>query len=160
MAAIDCVIVCTSVHHGNTRKIAEAMASILGGRVLEPGDEAHEAICNADVAGFGSGIFFGSHHRQLLEFARSLSPGQGGATFVFSTSGTGYRTPRLIGLDYHRELRRILQRKDYTIVGEFDCKGFDTFGPWGKLGGIAKGHPDETDLDNARAFARALIRAA
>jgi len=45
-------------------------------------------------------------------------------------------------------------------VGEFDCKGFDTFGPWGKLGGIAKGHPDETDLDNARAFARALIRAA
>ncbi len=157
MAPVNSVIVCTSVHHGNTHVVAEAMASATGGWVLRPGDEAHEAIHNADVAGFGSGIFFGSHHRDLLQFAGSLNPVQGCGAFLFSTSGTGHRIPRLIGVDYHRKLRRILQRKGYTIVGEFDCRGFDTYGPWGRLGGIAKGHPNNTDLKRAFRFAHDLI---
>ena len=42
------------------------------------------------------------------------------------------------------------------MLGAFSCKGYDTFGPFKLVGGIAKGHPDERDLENARAFYRQL----
>ena len=42
------------------------------------------------------------------------------------------------------------------MLGTFGCKGYDTFGPFRLVGGIAKGHPDEQDLNNARAFYREM----
>ena len=44
------------------------------------------------------------------------------------------------------------------MLGEFGCKGYDTFGPFKLVGGIAKGHPDQKDLAAARAFYRRLRR--
>ena len=152
-----CVIVCTSVHHGNTRKVADAFASVAQAVVLEPGPEAYDAVRSSVLLGFGSGIFFGSHHKNLVRFVESLPALQAGAVFLFSTSGTGYRVPRAFGLDYHRRLRRALLRKGCSVIGEFACKGFDTYGPWGRLGGVARGHPDDDDLANARAFATGLV---
>ena len=35
-------------------------------------------------------------------------------------------------------------------------RGYDTFGPWKLVGGIAKGHPNARDLDKARAFYREI----
>jgi len=32
------LIVCLSVHHGNTKKIADAMAAVLDAEVIGPGD--------------------------------------------------------------------------------------------------------------------------
>lgn len=157
MVSAHHTIVYTSIHHGNTRKVAEAMASELDARIVEPGEEARDAVRASALAGFGSGIFFGSHHRSLLDFAESLQQARGTPAFIFSTSGTGYRIPRLVGIDYHRTLRRILRRKGYTIAGEFHCKGFDIYGPWGRLGGISKGRPNQADLNEAREFARILL---
>ena len=151
-------IVCTSVHHGNSRKVADAIASATSGIVLEPGATAQETVQDGALLGFGSGIFFGSHHDSLLSFARSLPEKVSAAAFLFSTSGTGYELPRRLGRDYHRKLRAILEGKGYEMVGEFACKGFDTYGPWGRLGGIARGHPDSADLERARLFAAGLMQ--
>ena len=60
----DIVFVCESLHHGNTRRMAEAMASAIAGRVLPPGDEAQEATRDGALLGFGSGIYFGSHQQE------------------------------------------------------------------------------------------------
>jgi flavodoxin len=154
----DCLIVCTSVHHGNTRKIAGVMAAAVGGSLFVPGDEARVAAQEGAMLGLGSGIYFGAHHRSLLAFAESLQPMGAGTVFLFSTSGTGDWLPRAIGVDYHRKLRCIMQRKGFTVVGEFTCRGLDTFGLWGMWGGIARGHPNDADVERARAFAAALIR--
>lgn len=148
------IIVCTSVHHHNTRRVAEAMASVIGGRVLDPGEEALVAARDGALLGLGSGIFFGSHHTQLVTFARSLPQTPDAAVFLFSTSGTGYRLPRIVGRDYHRTLRQVLLDKGYAIAGEFSCKGYDTYGVFGKLGGVARGRPNAADLADAGAFAR------
>lgn len=43
-------------------------------------------------------------------------------------------------------------------MGEFSCKGYDTFGPFKLIGGISKGHPDKNDLDNAKAFFKGLCK--
>ena len=38
------------------------------------------------------------------------------------------------------------------------CKGYDTFGPFKLVGGIAKGHPDHKDLADAVTFYKGIIR--
>ena len=42
------------------------------------------------------------------------------------------------------------------LLGAFQCLGWDTFGPFKLVGGIAKGHPDEADIDAAVRFYREL----
>ena len=42
------------------------------------------------------------------------------------------------------------------VLGEFGCRGYDTFGPFKLVGGIAKGRPDGRDLEHARSFYRDL----
>ena len=44
----------------------------------------------------------------------------------------------------------------WPILGKFGCKGFDTFGPFKLVGGIAKGHPNTQDLERARSFYREI----
>ena len=55
-----------------------------------------------------------------------------------------------------RTLRRIAAEKGCPVLGEFGCKGYDTFGPFRLVGGLAKGRPNERDLEKARAFYRGI----
>lgn len=50
----------------------------------------------------------------------------------------------------------VAKEKGCPVLGEFSCKGYDTFGPFKLVGGIAKGHPNATDLENARSFFRRI----
>ena len=61
------LIVCVSQHHGNTKKIADAMAAVLDAEVRRPDDVNVEALAEYDLIGFGSGIAFGKHYQPLLE---------------------------------------------------------------------------------------------
>ncbi len=51
-----------------------------------------------------------------------------------------------------KALRRIAADKGCPVLGEFGCGGYDTFGPFKLVGGLAKGRPNERDLEQARAF--------
>jgi flavodoxin len=142
------LIICKSVHHGNTEKVAKAMAGVLGARLAQPEEIEPAALAEYDLVGFGSGIYMGKHHKTILDFAGRL-PQQGRAAFVFSTCGSGK--------NQHKALLELLRQKGCTIKDEFTCAGFDTFGPFRLVGGLKKGHPDEKDLEDARAFARGLL---
>ena len=50
----------------------------------------------------------------------------------------------------------IAGEKGCPILGEFSCRGYDTFGPLRLVGGIAKGRPDTGELESARSFFRGL----
>ena len=50
----------------------------------------------------------------------------------------------------------ILKEKKTDIIGKFGCKGYDTFGPFKLVGGIAKGHPDAKDLEVTVSFVAGL----
>lgn len=39
------------------------------------------------------------------------------------------------------------------MIGAFSCRGFDTVGPFGFVGGINRGRPSDHDLDRAAALA-------
>ena len=49
-----------------------------------------------------------------------------------------------------------MDKKHSKVIGKFGCKGYDTFGPFKLVGGIAKGHPDEEDIKNAVEFVEGL----
>lgn len=147
-------IVYVSQHHGNTRKVAEAMAQAVGADLFDAVQacEAKASLSSYDVIGFGSGIYFGKHHESLLKFVLSLDLA-GKRVFAFSTSGIGSSRA-------NRGLLDLLKQKGANILGDFACKGYDTFGPFKLVGGIAKGHPSEKDLERAREFVRGMVAAA
>ena len=71
--------------------------------------------------------------------------------FIFSTSANAQNTPK-----FHSLLREKLQSKGYTIVDEFNCAGFNTWGPLKLVGGTKKDRPNAEDLKHAEEFASKL----
>ncbi|MGW4354648.1 flavodoxin family protein [Nocardia sp. NPDC004582] len=141
------LIVCVSVSHGNTRRVAEAMGEVLGARVVEPEEVTAGELGEYDLVGFGSGIFSMAFHPRLREFVRALPDGRSGRAFVFATSGF----PVVMG-----PMTRLLGRKGFDVVDTFSMRAFDTFAPLRLVGGINKGRPDAADLAAARTFAAGL----
>ena len=58
----------------------------------------------------------------------------------------------------HSALREKLQAKGYVIIGEFQCKGFNTNSFLKLFGGMNKGKPNAEDLKQAEEFAQSLKR--
>ncbi|WP_406631459.1 flavodoxin family protein [Amycolatopsis sp. WGS_07] len=146
------VIVCTSVSHGNTRKIADVMGEVLDARVVTPEQVDPAALAGCDLVGFGSGIFLGSFHSQLREFVQSLPQERRGTAFVFATSGF----PEARFQPFFRPLVRMLGQKGFEVVDTFSCRAWDTYLPFKPIGGIRKGRPGAADLAAARIFAEGL----
>ncbi len=146
------LIICVSVSQGNTAAVARAIGAVLKADIREPEEVDPAMLAGYDVVGFGSGIYFGSHHRRLRTFVEQLPQVRGTRAFVFSTSGQG----RSQSLPWERSLESILGDKGYDVVGSFACRGFDTWLPLQLLGGLNKGHPDARDLSRAHMFAERI----
>ncbi|GAB2678879.1 flavodoxin family protein [Saccharopolyspora gloriosae] len=147
------VIVCVSVSHGNTRRVADEMARVLDARVVAPEQADPAELAAADLVGFGSGVFRGKMHPRLTGFVEEL-PGRRGSAFVFATSGF----PEMPLLPFSRPLTRLLEGKGFAVDGTFSCRAFDTWAPFKPIGGLRKRRPNDADLAAARAFA-AKVRA-
>jgi len=147
------LIVYHSVHHGNTRVIAEALATTLLAGCREVGQVQPQDLRGYDLIGFGSGIYSGRHHPSLIRLAERMHPSPGQRVFIFSTAGLPFLSKR-----WHRALRTALAVHGVPICGEFCTAGFDTYAILGMLGGIHRGRPDQRDVDRAVAFARGLIQ--
>lgn len=145
------LLICVSIHHGNTEKIAKAMAEVLNAKLVKPNEVNINELSKYDLIGFGSGIYRGEHHKVLLNFAGKLSQLQNKKAFIFSTRWTG--PVRL----YHKSLRNKLLEKNFDVIGEFSCKGFIDYSFTKYIfGGLNKKKPNEKDLENARKFAEEL----
>ena len=65
-------IIYVSVHHGNTEKVAATIAKALDADLKKTDQTDPNALSDYDLVGFGSGIFYGKHHKSLLELADKL----------------------------------------------------------------------------------------
>ena len=144
------IIVYTSVAHGNTEKVAKAMAEASGAELTRTGEITPEALSRYDTVGFGSGIYNGRHHQNIFDLVAGLPASFDKKAFVFSTSGYGTTKP-------NQKLIKALEGKRFKISGDFACKGFDTAGINKLYAGAAKGRPNEEDLQGARNFAKKFI---
>ncbi len=144
-------IVYESLHHGNTLKVAEAMAAAIGADLLRLRDRRKADLHDYDLVGLGSGIYGSKHHRDLLAFAARARFRDGAQVFLFSTAGL----PLLSGI-WHRALRAELEKKGVPVAGELCLPGYDTYAIFGLLGGINRGRPTDRDLERASEFARLM----
>jgi flavodoxin len=95
--AFRTVILCDSVHHQNTAKIAQAIAEPLAAAVLEPEHATPIQLDQYDLIGFGSGVYFGRLHPALFAWLDKLPdklPAEANTSnkpaFIFSTSGLSF----------------------------------------------------------------------
>lgn len=143
------LIVCNSVAHGNTAKIADAIGGILSAPVVA---SSSATLPGEGLVGFGSGIYRGKFDADLRAYVDALPPQNGRKAFVFATSGLAESR----FMRFSRSFVDALEDKGFEVVGGFSCRGFDTYGPFRLVGGIRKGKPDADDLASARAFAEHL----
>ena len=155
MATSRPLILCKSVHHGNTAQVAEAMAGVLGAEIVAPEAVPSTSLQGRPLVGFGSGVYYGRMHGDLDAWLEALPDTTEAATpaFVFSTSGLPW-----LAWFWHRFVRRLLARKGFRVLGEFSCGGYDTWGPLRFIGGFNRSRPDECDLERAKTFAAGLAR--
>jgi len=147
------LIIVHSYHHNNTQKVAQAMAKVLDAEVKSPQQTAPDELKQYDLVGFGSGIDSDKHYQVLLDFADILPQLADKNVIIFSTSGLTGEEKRAKD---HSALREILQSKGCRIVGEFQCRGFNTNSFLRFFGGMNKGRPDAEDLKHAEEFALKL----
>lgn len=147
------VVIYKSVHHGNTKKIAKALTQVLDSELEEPENFEPSEINKNDLVGFGSGIYFGKHHKKIFKLLEKLPKNDGLDSFIFSTSGL----PKFSFFnDFESPIRDELKKKGFNVVGSFSCRGYENYGPFKYIGGIHTGRPNKNDLENAKEFARGL----
>ena len=145
------LIICKSIHHGNTMKIAKSMSEEMNAEIIDPANFNEDMIPDYDLIGFGSGIYGGQHDERLLDLVDKLETQMNKKAFIFSTS--------MIRISVmHKALRDKLLEKEFDIIGEFHCKGFTDYSVLKRVfGGIHKGRPNKKDLEKAQDFAKKMI---
>lgn len=140
-----------SKHHGNTKILLDAISTadpdvdLIDVTAADAGDMD---LAEYDRIGLASGIYYSSFAKQLISYAAEHLP-EGKPVFFIYTHGApkgGFLTG----------IRAVTAAKKCTEIGSYHCKGFDTFGPFKIVGGIAKGHPTKEEIDAAVTFYQGL----
>lgn len=103
-----------------------------------------------ELIGFASGIYFGKMQNSVLSFAEKNLPDNKKVFFIFTCGA--------MRKGYTDSAAKIAESKNAHIMGEYGCRGFDTYGPFKLVGGIAKGHPDENDISGAVEFFKRISK--
>ena len=142
-------IVYYSKHHGNTKKlldaIAEADASVV---MIDVTKEKDADLSSFDRIGLASGMYFSAYAKQIVTFAKTYLPENKDVFYIYTHGAP-------VG-GFLKDIRRIVKEKHCRELGKYHCYGFDTVGWFKKIGGISKGHPTEKEIANAVKFYKAL----
>ena len=141
-------IVYYSKHHGNTKKLLDAIAATERVTLIDVTEHPDADLASFDRIGFASGIYYSSFAKQILSFAAEYLP-ENREVFYIYTHGAP------VG-GFLKRIREIAEKKHCHELGAYHCLGFDTFGPFKLVGGIAKGHPTEEEIAGAAKFYRKL----
>ena len=137
-----------SQHHGNTKKLLDAIAAQEDVTLIDVVENKNADLTGFDRIGFASGIYFSAFAKQIIAFAKENLPEEKDVFYIYTHGAPSG--------DFLKAMRQIAESKNCREIGEYHCQGFDTFGPFKLVGGIAKGHPTEEELAAAVRFYQAL----
>ncbi|HOO28075.1 MAG TPA: hypothetical protein PLU43_06390 [Lachnospiraceae bacterium] len=86
------IVIVSSCHHHNTEKVGQSIASVLNAPIITPQQISPQELTGYDLIGFGSGIYGGMHHRNILDLTDTLLRTDGAKAFIFSAD----RGPRFL----------------------------------------------------------------
>ena len=104
-----------SRHHGNTRKVLDAMAQRNDIDLIDVTSRVAVHLEDYDCIGFASGIYYSKFQETVLDFVRQYLP-QGKDVFFVYTCGSMRK-------GYTKAISEIVADKDANILGEYGCRG-------------------------------------
>jgi len=143
------VIIYASTHHGSTRKLAEAIAKQYGIPLIDAAKQRTADLSAYDLIGFASGIDFGKFYESVEQFLERNLPENKRVFFLYTCARVSSR--------FTETVKAAARKKDAILLGEYGCRGFNTYGPWKLMGGMNKGHPDPEELQGAVRFFESLL---
>lgn len=142
-------IIYYSKHHENTKKLLNAISAKHEVSLIDAAQTQEFDLTDYDMIGFASGIYYSKFHKSVLQFAEKNLPYNKSVFFIYT-----------YGVEkdgYTKATEAAVLKKSAKIKGAFGCPGFNTFGPFKLIGGMAKGHPNKNDIDNAVSFFDNLV---
>ncbi len=142
------IIIYESLHHGNTKKLVDAIAQQFPVEVKSV-REFDGDLSEYDIIGFASGIAFGKFYNEIFSLATDKMPFEKDIFFLF-TAGIPIGDPA-------KEIKFVAQQRGNRIHGAYCCRGLDTLGPLRYIGGINQGCPTEEDIRGAVDYYRLVL---
>ena len=138
-------IVYYSQHHGNTKKLLDAICDAdISVELINAAEKIEVDLREYDRIGFASGIYFSTFAKPIINFASINLPAQK-PVFYIATCGSKRK-------NYFDEIRKLAKSRDCSDLGSYLCFGHDSYGPFKLIGGIKKGHPTEEEIQGAVDF--------
>lgn len=144
------VIIYASKHHGNTYKLVKAISDKYNIEIIDAVKQSVANIQEYEVIGFASGIDFGKFYEEVERFAKENLPGKKKVFFLYTCA--------MERKEFTNSMREIALDKEAVILGEYGCKGYNTYGPWKIIGGMNKKHPTEAEIRLAVEFFENFIK--
>lgn len=138
-----------SVHHKNTEKLLQGVKKNLDIDIFDIQQNTNVDMSKYDIIGIATGIYAFKPHKLIYKFLQENKNLPKKAISI-CTSGSGSQK-------FLDKLSNVLKENGLDVLDSFTCKGYDTFGPFKLVGGIAKGHPTAQDIENATKFIQDII---
>ncbi|OCN03658.1 hypothetical protein A4S06_04670 [Erysipelotrichaceae bacterium MTC7] len=142
-------IIYVSFHHGNTKKLVDAITTRYGFDAFELKEAEHVDFTTYDVVGFASGIYYAKMNIQLTDFIATHHH-EIKNSFAMVTCGMKRRKQKQFITDFFKLC-------EINLLGIYTCRGFDTYGPLKYIGGIARKHPNASDIQQAYNFIDTIL---
>lgn len=142
------VIVYASNHHGNTRKLVEAISEDQNITLIDAAAEPYADLEGFDLIGFASGIDFGCFYDCVVQFLKNNLPEKKKVFFLFTCAKVSER--------FISRIREEAAKKKAECLGAYGCRGYNTYGPWKLVGGMNRNHPNAAEIAEGRRFLQSL----
>ena len=137
-----------SWHHGNTKKLCDAIKKEYDVVVLNVKEDDIK-LEEYDLIGIASGIAYSKFYKEIEQVSKEKMT-EGKNVFLMYTCGKP-------GQDFAKSIKNILSLKKCNVLGTYCCKGYDTYGPLKLIGGINKENPTEDEIQGAVRFYSEII---
>ena len=97
-----------------------------------------------EVIGFASGIDFGKFYEEIEDFAKENLPIKKKVFFLYTCA--------MDRKGFTDSMKEIVLEREAIILGDYGCKGYNTYGPWKVIGGMNKKHPTDAEIMSAIEF--------
>jgi flavodoxin len=138
------IIIYASKHHNNTYKLVKAISEKYEITTIDATKETIVDLHGYELIGFASGIDFGKFYEEIENFAKTNLPIKKKVFFLYTCA--------MERKEFTNSMKEIVLEKEADILGEYGCKGYNTYGPWKVIGGMNKKHPTEIEIMSAVEF--------
>lgn len=144
-------IIYASKHHGSTYKLVKAISEKYDIDSIDAENIHFMDLSPYDLIGFASGIDFGKFYPSVEQFLKDNLPENKKVFFLYTCAK---KHPK-----FTEHIKGEVLGRGAVIMGEYGCRGYNTYGPWKIIGGMNKNHPSKEEVEEAIRFYETILAA-